>query len=171
MPIIEPPVWGYDQLFLPYVDSMNRAFEMLEVFDEATTSEQIWRLFQVAWPTCDTVPYFVVDDLLEVLPRQAPYGVAYLEGKDAEFYAGLPESFIVYRGCRPTARDGLSWTTDVDVALLFAQGHRGVTIPEGVVYRTRVDKSDIFTVMTDRDESTIVLNPYRLPCIRKFKVV
>lgn len=80
------------------------------------------------------------------LPRQTTQG-------------GRSRSDTLYRGCSLDRIHGLSWTTDRKVAEGFVYGHRGMRVPDAVIAKTRIRKNDIITVVTDRGESEVIIDP------------
>ena len=90
----------------------------------------------------------------------------FLEGKDKEFYDGLPKVVTVYRGCSTSRVRGLAWTTDLDIARQFARGHRQIAVPSPVVATAQIPKEAIYTVTMDRNEYEVVLNYRRLKALQ-----
>ena len=73
----------------------------------------------------------------------------------------LEETVTVYRGVTPyNARNvkALSWTLDKAKARWFATRFG----EHGTVYKAQINKRNILAYFTGRNESEIVLNPYKL---------
>ena len=83
----------------------------------------------------------------------------------AAFYAALPESVAIWRGCQRGRERGLHWTTDRAVAEGFAAGRRFIN-PSPTLVSAEIPKRHIFAVFVDRQESEIVVDWRRL---RKLK--
>lgn len=88
----------------------------------------------------------------------------FMDDKEREFLANLPEEFIIYRGHQGVNRSGYSWTLSYWRARWFAQrfDHK----KNGVV-KAIVNKKDIIGVLLGRGEYEIVTHPNRLkiePC-------
>jgi len=80
--------------------------------------------------------------------------------EELKFYNNLPEVVQVFRGLpdSKTKKRGLSWTNNKKTAEWFANRWK----TKGRVLSGTINKKDIFAVFLDRNESEIVLNPYRL---------
>jgi len=85
-----------------------------------------------------------------------------MDANDAAFYDSLPDEVAVYRGCSRPRMSAISWTTDRQVADIFARGHRGIRVPDPVIASAVIPKSAIFTVVTSRNESEVIVDPRRL---------
>jgi len=151
--------WAIDRLFGPGIDSNQRAFALADELEAATAPEQVWALFHTGWPGCGAVPHYVIRDVLKVLKAQPRPGTEFLDGDAQRFFDSLPETVIIYRGASPDRRLGMAWTTDILVAKDFAIGHRNVAVEGGLVYRAEIPKSAILTVVVDREESEIIIDP------------
>lgn len=81
--------------------------------------------------------------------------------KARAFFDGLPDPIRVYRGCSRQHVMGIAWTTDRDVAKGFAQGHRGIPVPDAIIAEADIPKSAVFAIFLERDESEVLLNPER----------
>jgi hypothetical protein len=86
--------------------------------------------------------------------------VDYLHPDDRTAYDELPEQILIYRGCSRSRVKGASWTTDINVAKAFAEGHRGIAVPDPVIASLRVPKSSIIGYYTARKESEVVISPW-----------
>jgi hypothetical protein len=146
-------------LFAPGVDSDLRPYALVDGIEKAATPSAAWQIFQRGWTCCDAVSPRVIDDIMKVLLATSARGTDFLKGKDREFYDSLPTKVTVYRGAPRGSRGGISWTTDIAIAREFAEGHRGMYVPDGVIFERVIKKSDILTVSMDRDESEIILKP------------
>jgi len=87
-----------------------------------------------------------------------------MDEDDRKEYDKLPEKVKIYRGIQKGAReDGLSWTTNKEVAEWFAKrfNHNGKII-EGWI-----NKKDIFAYIGERNESEVIVDPYKIEGIFK----
>lgn len=148
-----------DALFGIGIDSDGRAERFLELTADSAPAV-FWQVFHQAWNTCDDTWYLQLDviEALE-LNREAQPPHLFWNDEQKVFYGALPELVTVYRGCSRERMRGVSWTTDKTVAEGFARGHRGITIPDAVVAECRIAKQDIITVIPDRDESEVIIDP------------
>jgi hypothetical protein len=122
-----------------------------------------WPTFLTVWSTCDaTWPYR--NEVLDVLKRQHAKErvTAYLPSEAREFFNKLPPKVTVYRGCSRDRVFGLAWTTDRSIAEGFANGHRGILVPNAVVARTAIRKEAIFFACLDRKEAEVVIDPQEI---------
>jgi hypothetical protein len=89
-----------------------------------------------------------------------------MEPLDRAFYDGLPDRVTVFRGCGRRRVRALPWTTDRQIAELFARGGRFSPPPDPVVASAEIAKADLFFVSTDRRESEVILDPYSVQRLR-----
>lgn len=152
----------------PGVNSTNRLSRLLELtaFEE---SEVFWQAFHENWSNCDNA-WGLQDDILNALEWFGLDGVSMTDEQQV-FLAGLASDrysrITVYRGCSRARIHGLSWTTNPKVAQEFARGHRGISVPDAVVVKAKIRKSNVITVLLDREEDEIILNPLHLRCLRE----
>ncbi len=84
-----------------------------------------------------------------------------MDAEESKRLAELGESVTVYRGVTPyNARNvkALSWTLDKAKAKWFANRFG----QSGTVYKAEIGKQDILAFFMGRNESEVVLNPYKL---------
>jgi hypothetical protein len=157
------------RLFGIGVNSEDRAYEMLRL-TQIVDSEVFWKVFHHCWSSCDDT-WALNRALIQCLSFHNAEDPArsYMDREQAKFYTALPDVITVFRGCSKERIRGVSWTTDVAVAEGFARGHRGITPPNPIVARARIPSSEIFTVLLDREESEIVLNPSELIGLKSLK--
>lgn len=156
-------VAGIDaQLFGPHVNSDDRAALFLDL-TEIVDSEVFWKVFHRCWALCDDT-WDLTDQLIESLAfhHSHDHAILHMTPQQDTFYKALPNVIKVFRGCSEGRVNGISWTTDRNVAVKFAKGHRGISVPTPVLVSATIRKADIYTVLTDREESEIILNPTAL---------
>jgi hypothetical protein len=85
--------------------------------------------------------------------------IDYLNPEDKAAFASLPKHIRIYRGCSLSCVYGFSWTTDRKIAEAFAQGHRGVSVPDPVIASLRIPKHRVLAFYTSRKENEIVVEP------------
>ena len=92
--------------------------------------------------------------------------IRFMASADRAFFDRLSNPVTVFRGCGKRYVRGLAWTTDRSVAEFYARGGR-FPIPRNAVLATaQVDKSAFFFVTLSRNESEVVIDPYRLKRLR-----
>ncbi|WP_409188491.1 hypothetical protein [Bradyrhizobium sp. RDM4] len=152
----------------PGVNSTNRlsAILALTAFEEPKV---FWQVFHENWSGCDNT-WVLQDEILDALEWFGLDGVdmtdeqlAFLSGLATDRYSRI----TVYRGCSRERIRGLSWTTNAKIAQEFARGHRGIGVPDPVVVKAKVRKSNVITVISNREEEEVILNPLHLRCLRK----
>ena len=169
--------WAASRLVGPHIDSYNRPVVLAEALKEAPTPGHMWGTFEIGLSGCDRMPDEVESDILAVLKAQPLRGVELLNDLNQTFFDSLPDVITIYRGAQKIRSFGMSWTTDIEVAKLFAKGHRGYRVPDGRIVQTTIKKSDILTVSQDRGESTVVVDPWlvleagRISSVEASKVV
>lgn len=139
------------------VDSKNRAERMLSLTWLAD-EEVFWRVFHGYWSGCDDT-WYLREHLLNIMPNITDAASEYWSEEQRRFFDDLPEMVTLYRGCSVDRVLGISWTTDRKVAEGFARGHRGIRVPDAVIAQARISKRDIITVLTDREESEVIIDP------------
>ena len=85
--------------------------------------------------------------------------------EDRAFLASLPDVVTVYRGCPVNKANSLSWTTDPELARWFANRFNfksdGFDKDCCVVTGT-IRKTDIFAVILERGEITLICDPAKV---------
>ncbi len=122
--------------------------------------EIFWPVFFQNWPSCDDT-WYLRDDLLWQLQRneEAAPGVNFLCAEARAAYDALPDQVKVFRGSSRERVMGISWTTDRDIAIGFAQGHRGRKVTDPVIASGVVPKWALYGVCIDRGEADVILDP------------
>jgi hypothetical protein len=140
-----------------FFSSEKLAAEMLPLVSNAAP-ETVLKIFFAVWPNCDRTSASDNASLLRLLAkaRSQVSPVAYLSDANREFLQSLPTNITVFRGCSRCRVDGLSWTTDKEVAKGFARGHRAIVVGEPVLVTANVKKDDVLAVITDRKESELI---------------
>jgi hypothetical protein len=151
------------------VSSEKRAHEMVSLLEHASSADVVLQVFLEHWPNCDDT--WSCNNRLLLLLRKATGQLStppYYTAEQRAFFDDLPETVTVHRGCSRARVAGISWTTELSVAMQFARGHRGIRVPQPVIATAQVLKNEIFAVLTDRSESAVVCSPPRIlkiePC-------
>jgi hypothetical protein len=144
------------------VNSEDRASQMLRL-TEIVSSDVFWKIFHRCWSNCDDT-WELNDRLVGFLSFHHADDPArsYMDSEQANFHDSLSKTVRIYRGCAGNRIFGISWTTDKNVAVGFAIGHRGNPVENPVVVSTSIKKADIYTVITGRGESEVVFDPAAL---------
>lgn len=144
------------ELFGPGKSSENCAVYLLDLLDRDHDDRTFWRIFNFGWPCCDDIWRHRAKFRSRLKARGA--AARFLERENLAFYHSLPPSVEIHRGCSIERVRGLSWTTDRSVASDFARGHRGIRVPNALVATTIIPEDQIFTVITDRGESGVIVD-------------
>lgn len=154
------------------VNSTNRLSAMINL-TAFSSPETFWRVFNQCWSDCDDT-WDLQEDLLNTLEcfhyeDSSPQGFLSPEAK--EFFSKLPDRITVYRGCDRSRIRAISWTTDPKIAKSFAKGHRGIRLPDPVVMTAKVWKRDVITIIQDREESEVIIDPRSLRYLQELKML
>jgi hypothetical protein len=88
-----------------------------------------------------------------------------MNNEDRAFLASLPDEVTVYRGCSVNKANGLSWTTDPELARWFANRFNFKSDHFGkdcCIVTGTLRKADIFAVILERDEITLICDPSKV---------
>lgn len=124
--------------------------------DRNKAGTMFWQAVMTQWCLFDAIPHAA---FARAFKRMADiHDPKYMPSAALAFWRSLPaEEVIIWRGQDAAAgRDGLSWTTDRDVALGFARGKR-VRNDAPALYSAVVNWADIAFACVDRQESEVVL--------------
>ncbi|TGE02436.1 hypothetical protein [Methylobacterium nonmethylotrophicum] len=166
-------------MIMTALDTLNRmmigpqspgSHDRLTVFLEwadayARESSDFWIGFHQTWSDCDDT-WSQRDELLEMVRlhgkwlEERPCDFLQEDG-DRAFYASLPDRITIYRGCDMDRVMSLAWTTDKAIALGFAKGHRGISVPNPVLASAFVRKHSILGAYQERQEHEILVDPSR----------
>lgn len=67
------------------------------------------------------------------------------------------DAHIVFRGQNGPVPNGVSWSTDEEVAMGFARGHRGIRHQDPHVISRYVTREEIALIIDDRGEAEVIL--------------
>jgi hypothetical protein len=120
-----------------------------------------WPIFLEFWNACDCTWDYVFEFrmLLSHCHNDGETAYRFYDSEQKAFFDKLESVVTIYRGCNRDQVNGLAWTTDRRIAEGFARGHRGIFNPDPVIAVGLVLKSDIYAVITSRNESEVVCEP------------
>jgi len=143
--------------WLTWQSSDRRPVFAEQWFDHVPTSARI-RALILCWAW--TGPHFpellVSQDTWLDWFENAPYAV------DGKPRPRPTEPIRLYRGCPEAARHNMSWTSDIEVARLFASGKMLGRELRGNVWTVLAQPEDLLAHINERDEAEYVLHPYRI---------
>jgi len=142
------------------INSHQRLQAMLELVERRSAEEGMPIVLE-NWTGCDATGAGI-DCLLfclSVWKAQGHRHDGYLSVEAREFFDDLSDEVTVYRGGDASKHIGAAWSTDRDVALGFARGHRGIRNPDPIITAATVSKEDILAVFVDREESEVLIDP------------
>jgi hypothetical protein len=156
--------WKNDKLAL--ANSYERPYVLVREMLREPDDRNRLALFLAHWPMCDA-PWAYRSWIAEVVRAALNWvDLADVLGSDeSEWFGSLPDLIPIYRGCERGRERGLSWTTDINVALEFAQGRR-CTNQHPTLMTAIIPKLHVFGVFLDRKESEIAVDPRRLRRLR-----
>lgn len=122
-----------------------------------------WPVFLSAWSRCDATwpARNLLVDVLRKQSRKMPARKFYSPAA-RQFFDGLPDRVKIWRGCSRARVRGVAWTVDYPTAARFANGHRGIAVPDPVIAEAMIAKRDALAVFVDRNECELVIDPARL---------
>ena len=85
--------------------------------------------------------------------------------EDRAFLASLPDEVTVYRGCSVNNVNNLCWTTDPELARWFANRFNFKSDyfdKDCCIVTGTIRKADIFAVIMERDEITLICDPAKV---------
>lgn len=128
------------------------AFQQLDLYEA-----DYWRLAGKVWTDSENI-WQNLQDWYEIWDRDEPGKMFAMDEADQEFYDSLPPVIEVWRGAgHLESAKGLSWTTDKDRAVWFAQ-----RFSQGEEYlsHAKVRKCDIHAAYSCRNENEIVTDRF-----------
>ncbi len=148
----------------------NKAYALtfLKMATPFLSQKDFSKILSAAWirsenPNLD--PNVTTTKLLSMFKKAAPEHL--MSEKEQALLQSLPEQVTVYRGLtsyNAKKIEGLSWTLNQHTAEWFAQRYN----EQGKVYQATVNKADIIAILTDRNESEVIIDPKTLKDISVF---
>lgn len=86
-----------------------------------------------------------------------------MDENELKVYENLKDHFIIYRGVTGAINPyGLSWTTNKQKAIWFAQRYDGFSPQKGYVQSAIISKKDVLAYFNSRNESELVVDVYKI---------
>lgn len=146
-------------------DLLEKIEHLLSQSDLSTTLKDIWTYVECA--NYDNP--LSVEALVGIFRSCNP---EVLMGEDDyRYYQELPDELTVYRGTIDNDEDNIksmSWTLNKDVAIWFAKRFRGI-LGDGFAYKAKINKAYVLAYFSNRNESTVVVNPFGLHDIEEIE--
>ncbi len=101
-------------------------------------------------------PNFTQSDFVKMFKQASPEHL--MSEEEQALLQSLPEEVTIYRGVTSYNAEnvkGLSWTLKQHTAEWFAQRYS----EQGKVYQATVNKANIIAILTDRNESEVIVDP------------
>lgn len=151
--------------------------EYLSLFGARERIHQLWQLIpaeptDVFWPV--VLDNWQISDpsralqrvILEAFRQRATEcrAIKFMSVANREFFDRLANPVPVFRGCSKRNIRGMAWTTDKRVAEFCARSFSTPCNP--VIASAVIEKAHVFFVLTDREESKVILDPYRVKRLR-----
>lgn len=154
-----------------WADSGNRLAAILGPLEEiaahsspAVAGSYIYPTIFDWWSICDNT-HGDLPRLLTLLQYSKDHRWESLPSAARRAYDRLPEKLTIFRGCSRDRVYGISWTRSRKIAKSFAEGHRGIRVPNPVVVTAMVDKSDVFFMRHSRRERECLVAPEGLQIV------
>lgn len=138
-------------------------FDVFMKYMDKMPAEQYWELLRHVWEDTENLWQYksIVPHLLTARKgcRQM------MDSHALELFKKLPKEIVVYRGYQTRNRQGFAWSLSHGKALWFAKRFEQ---PRYNVVRGILQKSDVFAVMTGRNEYEVIAFP---ECVKKQQVM
>lgn len=142
-------------------------FDFLHLIEHHMSRNDFVQILRGIWTRVESVndegnPYSI-QNLVDIM--QNCDAKTLMEEDDYNFYQKLPEELTIYRGFVMYSKDyiyHMSWTLDVNVAKLFVGRLSQWAEQKCVAYEAKIKKKDVLAYFSDRDESTVVVDPNAL---------
>jgi hypothetical protein len=114
--------------------------------------EIFWPVLLDNWSVCDGATEW--HEMLPDIFRRKGSALPFMNEEATAFYNSLPDTITVYRGAAYKRIEGVSWTTDLERAKVFARGGRLGRQPEPVIATATISKTSprLFFVDNSRSE-------------------
>ena len=144
-----------------YVFAHERPYRVAALCDirinHELTGREFWPVLGSAWVDSNNI-WQNPDEWLELWSERMPYSYSVMDKVDRKAFKALPDEMTVWRGVgNRDAVEGLSWTTDRNMALWFA--YRFMKGRKPHLAQGQVSKRDVLAHFTGRGESEIVVIP------------
>lgn len=138
--------------------TMNALIWIIENNEEFEAHEWIGLLGEV-WSRCDNIGQYK-DDLLDAFEG---FGIDFRSNipelmfpEEIAALEALPDQIVIYRGCGPENRNGLSWTLDRETAISFPfKAFYTATRP--ILLTATLSKRRIAALKLDRNEHEVIV--------------
>ena len=114
-------------------------------------------MVKMNWSSCDDF-HGVSFELLRAFINSGMKAVDHLDNEEKDWFNGLEDDVIIYRGAQSYNQQGLSWTTDSEVAKKFALHARGVVHDNPRIVTGKIKKDSVFYATNARKEYELVVN-------------
>lgn len=151
----------------PYrVDALDEVLNTHQINDP----EVVWPLIASAWIDSENI-YQNLQQWMDIWDLDIPKRSEHIHDEnDLKALANLPEVIPIYRGiAHKDAVEGMSWTTDKDKAIWFAQRFSGGKDRVPYLVTAKVKKSNVIAHFLGRNESEIVAFPWEVEIERTRK--
>ncbi len=140
-----------------------KVYALNEAFVAGFSGKTYWVLLRETWEMLHNL-YGQRRTWRELLMvRMNPGPKSAMSVSEKETFAALPPTLTLYRGARPDQVDGLSWTTDLEVAKFFAER------TQGDVYVVKVPKSRVIMYLSGREESEVIIDTRKSDKPKRFR--
>ncbi|WP_377512833.1 hypothetical protein [Octadecabacter sp. R77987] len=158
------PTEASDALFSVGHSSQDRIWHMLGVLKrlDGSDADKVG-FFKEHWSSTDDTYQYGGTVLYELKNlSSSEHFWSHLVDDEKAWMSSLGHRFTVYRGCDESRVDGVSWTTDRNVAESFAFGHRSIRNPSPVIVSAECHKCNVLLAVNDRDEFEVIVDPSML---------
>lgn len=147
----------------------------LHLIERYMSRSDFVRVLRDIWTTVDIInivgnPYSI-QDLVNIVRSCNLLDI--MDEEDYNFYQRLPEELTIYRGFIKYSEEDIyhiSWTLDLDVAISTVKQLYENTIEVCVAYEAKINKKDVLAYFSDRNDSTILVDPDALYDVKEIEV-
>ena len=155
---IEAGQWGNALSLYEHQFMLEGFLELADNFDDAT----FWKLFSYTWANQEQV-WTNRKVFLTLFQAERPGREALMDEDEHEALRNLPDEFPVYRGFQGRREKGISWTTDRDKAVWFANRFAMLDhLGEPKLLTGVARKENVLAHFLGRGESEIVIDPAKV---------
>ena len=156
---------------LVWENSYTRLPALLEI--KGLVDDALWfAALGESWENCDNIGHYfdeITDALFSDMDRKDIQRLM-MTPDERKAFDKLPDEFVVYRGCCPRNKWGLSWSMSVDIASKFPALDRYRGEGGALLVKAKAEKKNIFALKMGRNEAEIITYRPKHISTRKLRV-
>ena len=153
----------YNMITKPYI------LAFIELVKQYLSKEDLTRIFGDAWVRLEFISsngVFTINQLVNIFKQCEPSIL--MNTEELKVIEGFDDTITIYRGIGNGSKGikGMSWTTDIEVAMWFSNSFSSKVKP-GNVYQAEIGKENILAYFVGRKEQEVVVDPKGLRNIQR----